>query len=305
MEQLELINNELKTKKCSKCKEIKILDAFHRNRSMPDGRGYWCKECKKSPPKPDRDRQATIDRINGYKICNRCLIKKDLSGFYFSRTSDHYNPRCICCVNKNQYEKYGLTHIRIAGKRLEIDTKNGYKICNKCNQKKDLSNYLIDKRFNLYCCICNECGNKKTNRNRNLRRKTNENYRLRTNLHKSIRRVLSGKRKWAKTMELIGLSLDDFKKYIATQFKDGMTWENRGYGKNSWHLDHKLPCNLFNLEDIRHQKVCFHYTNLQPLWQKDNIGKSDILPDGRSAQDMTGLEKKEYLISIGYPHLFD
>jgi hypothetical protein len=44
-----------------------------------------------------------------------------------------------------------------------------------------------------------------------------------------------------------------------------------------WHIDHKLPCAFFNLQSKEQQKRCFHYTNLQPLWAKDNIKKGGRL----------------------------
>jgi DNA/RNA endonuclease G (NUC1) len=48
-----------------------------------------------------------------------------------------------------------------------------------------------------------------------------------------------------------------------------MTWEN--YGK--WHIDHIKPCANFNLSNDDEQKLCFHYTNMQPLWAIDNQRK--------------------------------
>lgn len=50
-----------------------------------------------------------------------------------------------------------------------------------------------------------------------------------------------------------------------------MSWEN--YGK--WHVDHIRPCASFNLADEEEQRVCFHYTNLQPLWGHDNCSKNN------------------------------
>ena len=64
-----------------------------------------------------------------------------------------------------------------------------------------------------------------------------------------------------------------------------MTWENRGSEHinkyKSWNLDHIVPVNTFDFTDIKQQKICFHYTNLRPLWEKDNLARpwdgSDIL----------------------------
>ena len=52
---------------------------------------------------------------------------------------------------------------------------------------------------------------------------------------------------------------------------EGMIWENYG----TWHIDHFYPCDSFDLTKDEEQKRCFHYTNLQPLWAKENIKKSN------------------------------
>ena len=51
-----------------------------------------------------------------------------------------------------------------------------------------------------------------------------------------------------------------------------MSWDN--YGTHGWHIDHIRPCASFDLSDEEQQKICFHYTNLQPLWAEDNLKKS-------------------------------
>ena len=50
-----------------------------------------------------------------------------------------------------------------------------------------------------------------------------------------------------------------------------MSWEN--YGMHGWHLDHIIPCCSFNLQNEEELKKCFHYSNYQPLWAKDNLSK--------------------------------
>ena len=75
------------------------------------------------------------------------------------------------------------------------------------------------------------------------------------------------------TKELIGCSLEQLKIHLENRFTKGMNWQN--YGRNGWHIDHIKPCTSFDLTDPKQQQECFHYSNLQPLWAKDNISKGN------------------------------
>lgn len=104
--------------------------------------------------------------------------------------------------------------------------------------------------------------------------RSNPSYRLRRNLAVRLYAALKSKtNKKDRTMELIGCSLEDLMKHLESQFKEGMTWEN--YGRFGWHVDHIIPCSSFDLLNEEEQKKCFHYTNLQPLWQIENLRKSN------------------------------
>ena len=96
---------------------------------------------------------------------------------------------------------------------------------------------------------------------------------FRVGLRKALLTV--GGKKQSKTFELLGYSVEDLKKHLESQFKDGMSWSN--HGKFGWHIDHILPCASFDLTNPEEQKKCFHYSNLQPLWWNENLAKSKHL----------------------------
>ena len=91
--------------------------------------------------------------------------------------------------------------------------------------------------------------------------------------------ALSGRFKYGTTFDLIGCSSEFLRNHLKSQFTEGMTWENYGY--YGWHIDHIKPCASFDLSDIEQQKLCFHYSNLQPLWAKDNMKKRNKIIDHR------------------------
>jgi hypothetical protein len=68
----------------------------------------------------------------------------------------------------------------------------------------------------------------------------------------------------------IGCTLQQFKDWIEPQWKRGMTWANH---PTKWHVDHKMPLAEFDMENPAHAAMAMHYTNLQPLWAKDNRAK--------------------------------
>lgn len=109
---------------------------------------------------------------------------------------------------------------------------------------------------------------------------TNENFRLRCILRSRIRKVLKNGRsiKAMPSLKLLGCSVDAFKHYLEQKFLSGMSWHNQGNGVGKWQIDHIRPCASFDLCDPEQQKQCFHYTNLQPLWAKDNREKGSKWP---------------------------
>jgi len=114
----------------------------------------------------------------------------------------------------------------------------------------------------------------KYKKRRKLRLKTDPlfklNYILSRAVCKSLKSIKCYKTKGWK--ETVGYDNIQLKKHLENQFAPEMNWNNYGI---YWHIDHKIPCALFNVNDPEELKKCNHYTNLQLLWWEDNIRKGD------------------------------
>lgn len=174
------------------------------------------------------------------------------------------------CINKLGCSR---NRVWIKAFRLKLKyirpEKSDTKICTICLKKKSLLEFSPHTTaylgVNSQCKICRA-------KHESYRKRTDQNYRLIHGIRNRIRIAIKKNVKHGKSLELLGCSIPFLKEYIQKQFKPGMTWENHGH--TTWHLDHIKPCNSFDLSKPEAQRVCFHYTNLQPLWARDNLSKS-------------------------------
>lgn len=167
---------------------------------------------------------------------------------------------------------------------LDRNAKRGFTSqCRKCRREKTKEHYLFNinktrKHQREYARLWRKKNKKhflKWRRNRHhFRQKTEPMYRIEHALRGLVRRSIKGKGKSAHTMELLGCSINEFKKHIESQFANGMSWEN--YGKEIWHLDHiKAVCEFTDLSLPEQQRECCHYTNLRPLWTTTEIAEKN------------------------------
>ena len=113
----------------------------------------------------------------------------------------------------------------------------------------------------------------KRRRERNkVRRKTEPAYKITESCKARIHSVLNGY-KGMTSSDLLNCTRQQLLDWLEYNWSDGMTWENHGNGEGKWHIDHVVPISFFNVENEEEQLMCFHWSNLRPLYGSDNISK--------------------------------
>jgi hypothetical protein len=105
------------------------------------------------------------------------------------------------------------------------------------------------------------------------KRASDPSFKLLSNLRYRLWFVLKGKAKATSTVSLLGCSMANFKIYLESLFEPGMSWANYGNKEGQWSVDHIMPCAIFDFSKPEHQKRCFHFSNLRPLWHVENLRK--------------------------------
>lgn len=200
------------------------------------------------------------------KKCIQCNKKRLIKFFNKRKTSkDGFRNSCKSC-EAAQCKKYYLTN-----KSAIENWKKQNQIKIQQYQKEYYPKYIEKnkekiKQYKKEYQIRNR---KKITKKINDRYHSDINYRIKHNLRTRFNLALKNNSKQSSIITLLGCSILELKEYLEEKFKPGMTWTNYG----EWHIDHIKPCCDFRLSDKNQQEICFHYTNLQPLWAKDNLSK--------------------------------
>lgn len=223
------------------------------------------------------------------KICIRCNLEKPLQKFGKERNT------CNECRNeqkklrpKKEFNEITLTDFccticNITKPVLEFDknkrqSKGFVNQCKPCRASKNQKRYKNNSEKRKKQAIDYYYNNKEAvYANRRIRRREREatdlNFKLRRRLRNRLYYALK-KKSWKKDThfsEYIGCSREELISHIQSQFIENMSWDN--YGK--WEIDHQIALSLANTPEEMY-KLC-HYTNLKPLWKKDNAAKSNKL----------------------------
>ena len=178
-------------------------------------------------------------------------------------------------LRKKMYDKY-----RYELKKDEIRTRNkNWNAANKDkvrNQSKAWEEANKDKR-KLQIKNWRNINKDKIKKQARIREKTriknDIQYKLACRLRVRLRDALKSNYKVGSAVKDLGCTLNQLKTYLESKFQPGMTWDNHGF--YGWHIDHIKPLASFDLSDRKQLLEACHYTNLQPLWAKDNLSKND------------------------------
>lgn len=192
--------------------------------------------------------------------------------------------RCIKCKNVQKFEKFQISNGEL------------HSYCRECNNEIRRHNYLKNKEKAIKYSILYNKNNKKlhqksikkwrhknpdkvkqyqnTEANKQCRKKYQLGKgKLAQALRNRLRKALKTNAKKGSAVKDLGCSIAELKQYLEAQFQPGMTWENHG----EWHIDHIKPLASFDLTKREELLQACHYTNLQPLWARDNQIKYNTL----------------------------
>ena len=220
------------------------------------------------------------------KTCSKCGDEKSINEFSKGNDKDGLSYWCKKCVSECS-RKYYLDRNEINPDYLKEyyqENKERFKDNQKRYQKnnpekgnirmrnwrKNNPNRAKENQKNYRSLSKYK---EKRNKSLKLRRLNDPVFRLNSNMSSVIRRSLKGNKNGNTWNKLVGYDTLQLKQHIEAQFKEGMAWDN--YGK--WHIDHRVPVSLFNITSAKSKgfKKCWALENLQPMWEKDNLKKSN------------------------------
>lgn len=106
------------------------------------------------------------------------------------------------------------------------------------------------------------------------RRETDVGFKISGYLRSRLTKAIKNNAKNGSAVKDLGCTIEQLKQHFELLFVSNMSWDNYG----EWHIDHIKPLSSFDLTNPAELKKACHYTNLQPLWAKDNLkkGKREI-----------------------------
>lgn len=259
----------METQKCTRCKKDQTLDNFKK-----DGLSYTtCAICRttsaekrkarakqqEQQPKPASKPEAaplptiTPPQLPDSKTCKNCAVIKPIDQF-FSRATHLKGvcDRCLECRDKMvQYKRQHADEIKERRKTYLEETKEHVK-----------------ERYRKYC----ENNREKFCQYQANYRESKPEFRIRSSQCGRLNELL--KHKSYSTKMYLGVPITIVRSWLEFNFTENINWENHG---KYWHIDHVIPCKLWNLLNEQEAMYCFSWMNIIPKERGRNIGKQHKL----------------------------
>lgn len=276
------------TKQCRCCTQTKPVLEFYKQTKAKDGLGSYCILCVKENDKKRVNQdllKIKIEKDNlfnsGLQKCSKCGTVKPLDAFGVNANSIHgVRPDCKECMKKF----YDANREKLIARSKAYVTKNKEKVSEKSKERYhkngDRNREMLrasyhknrDKRIRYskaYYELNKKTINEKNNERSKKRRREDAFYALKCSLRELLVSAFtrSGFSKSSRSHEIIGCDWEFLRLHIEKQFHKGMGWDNR----SEWHLDHITP--LATATTKEEVIALNHFTNLRPMWAKDNLSK--------------------------------
>jgi len=215
------------------------------------------------------------------KKCSKCREEKEICLFSKNKSKkDGLDCKCKECdkylrlVNQERIKRYRKQNEKKHREYLKEYRKKNKDLLAKKKKEDYLLNKekIAEKRKKWYEKNKDIVIKKQVERQRN-KRQTDPIYKFKKNarslINHSFKRGTNQFSKKAKTEQILGCTIEEFRSYIESKFTEGMSFKNHG----EWHLDHIIPLSIAITEEEIIKLN--HYSNFQPLWAEDNLKKSN------------------------------
>lgn len=264
-------------KACNKCRANKKLTEFPKRKNSKDGYRHSCKQCVKEYQKLWHSGLRTprvYKDSSSHKQCRCCLKIISRVSFRKKKTSPD-GLYCYCKPCENDKKKlYKVDPDKIKKQRKRYYDRNKNKVYAKRKEKletdKNFKKKTVERMRHWY-----DKNKERVIKLKKERRHSDSNLRIAENLRNRTRIAISSGSKSGSAVKDLGCSIKYLKKYLENKFKPGMSWSNYG----EWHIDHIMPLSKFNLDDRKEFLQACHYTNLRPLWAKENLQRNNRVDD--------------------------
>ena len=286
----EFLNNKgRKLKTCVKCREL-VKKSREKNKCEHGRQKYTCKECGGGSICEHGRQKSFCKECGGASICEHGKRKSRCKECGGSSICEHGKQ-------KHQCKKCGGSSICEHGKRksyckecggssycehgkLKYYCKEcgGASICEHGKRKSRCkecggSAYCEHGKQKYYCKECGGASICEHGKRKDQCKECDPLGHLKHIISSAVTKALKAN-KSKRSIKYLDTTIEEYKKYLESKFKTGMTWENYG----EWHIDHIQPIRYKEggkAPDLEEVIKRLHYTNTQPLWATENISKGN------------------------------